>query len=1014
MNDSRTRILTLAATLATVGIFVSAASCTGPVRKSSKGSETSSKTTGPALVKGDKTVAAPTASGGVTTSGAGGASVSGSAGGVTAARAPVASAHTSAVVVDRTGAPLPPPVRPRGTQPAPAPRTVPAPRTAPASTATASTGGSSRPAPLPPPRTTGLPAPPPPPVAGQGGRAPAPRAPAPTATAPAPTASTAGAQSEADRLLTARIEELELERQKNAILVEDYLEHARDSAASHDHEATSDWSRKALDLDHDNAEAEALLRTARSALGDRDAEIKSLSDILHETKTVKREQQTFDVQRYWTTGMEAKAEGNFAEAEHNLELAHLIVLHDPNGVDWKTMKRDIERELEEVRDLKATAEKGERAREARSAYMRVKEEEAKRRLAEVEKRNALFESAMSAFENEEWARAETMLEDYLDMVPGDTNAQQLLATSRRAKHQRASDDSLALQRERFREWRLEMKETTIPYHKILTWPSQQHWDRITELRAGAGVIDQVESDSPDTASTKNKLRSERVSFQFQGAEFNEVIRYIADTRQVNIVVDSQVAPDLEAVPITLTLNDVTIEEALGTLNRIAGDLTYVVRGTVVFITKPEFAREAPIVQVHSVGDLTVALTNFIAPNLQLLPAGAEEDEENPRFGASTEGVSSFGGAEDLIALITNNVADPDYWTEEGISIAASGEDKLVVVAEPGAQRQVASFLDDLRAFAGLVVTIETRFLTVTDNFIQDVGIDIRGIGGAGGSSPPVMALLDDVTNGLLNNASGGFDNSGVGLPANASAKPSSGAFFNNGSDGDYRTRTENVFDRSLGTNITNVGGALIQYTLIDDTNLSLILRAVEKSQEGRVLQAPSVTVFNTQRANITLINQLTFIQDFDVEVAQTAFIADPIIGIIQDGLVLDVQPTVSHDRKYITLQLRPTIANLVRPIPTFTTSLGAFTTAVTIQIPELQVQRASTTVRVPDGGTLLLGGLKNIRQQDLKSETPWISSIPFVSFFFSRKGTAEEMDNLMVIVKATITDLQEQETRFRR
>jgi type II secretory pathway component GspD/PulD (secretin) len=271
-----------------------------------------------------------------------------------------------------------------------------------------------------------------------------------------------------------------------------------------------------------------------------------------------------------------------------------------------------------------------------------------------------------------------------------------------------------------------------------------------------------------------------------------------------------------------------------------------------------------------------------------------------------------------------------------------------------------------------------------------------------------------VTNGLVNNASAGFDNGGVGLPANASRRPSAGAFFNNNSDGDYRARTENVFDRALGQNITNVGGALVQYSLVDDTNLSLILRAVEKTQEGRLLQAPSVTVFNTQRANITLINQLTFIQDFDVEVAQTAFIADPIIGIIQDGLVLDVQPTVSHDRKYITLQLQPTVATLVRPIPTFTTSLGAFTTPVTIQIPELVVQSAATTVRVPDGGTLLMGGLKNINMSDLKSETPWFSSVPFAAFFLGRRGTVKEMSNLMIIVKATISDLHEQEARLRR
>jgi general secretion pathway protein D len=292
-----------------------------------------------------------------------------------------------------------------------------------------------------------------------------------------------------------------------------------------------------------------------------------------------------------------------------------------------------------------------------------------------------------------------------------------------------------------------------------------------------------------------------------------------------------------------------------------------------------------------------------------------------------------------------------------------------------------------------------------------VGVDIRGLGNG---SPGPLALLDDVTNGLDDNASAGFDNNGPGLPAAASGRPSSGAFFNNNSDGDYRARTENIFDRALGTKISGVGGMVAQWTLVDDTNLSMILRAVQKSQEGRMLSAPSVTVFNTQRANITLINQISFIQDFDVEVAQTAFIADPIVGVIQDGLVLDVQPTVSHDRRYITLQIRPTVARLTRPIPTFTTSLGAFTTPVTIQIPELNVQRAATTVRVPDGGTILLGGLKNINLSDLKSETPWLSSIPFASFFLGRRGSVKEMENLMVIVKATISDLQEQEQMFRR
>ena len=43
------------------------------------------------------------------------------------------------------------------------------------------------------------------------------------------------------------------------------------------------------------------------------------------------------------------------------------------------------------------------------------------------------------------------------------------------------------------------------------------------------------------------------------------------------------------------------------------------------------------------------------------------------------------------------------------------------------------------------------------------------------------------------------------------------------------------------------------------------------------------------RGHIYTANQMSFVQDFDVEVAQTAFIADPQIGVLQDGASLDVQ-----------------------------------------------------------------------------------------------------------------------------
>lgn len=75
------------------------------------------------------------------------------------------------------------------------------------------------------------------------------------------------------------------------------------------------------------------------------------------------------------------------------------------------------------------------------------------------------------------------------------------------------------------------------------------------------------------------------------------------------------------------------------------------------------------------------------------------------------------------------------------------------------------------------------------------------------------------------------------------------------------------------------------------------VRAAAADAIGRVGDLRGVTylVYSIEghgggpRAHIYAANQLSFIQDFDVEVAQTAFIADPQVGTLQDGASLDVQ-----------------------------------------------------------------------------------------------------------------------------
>lgn len=802
-----------------------------------------------------------------------------------------------------------------------------------------------------------------------------------------------------------------VEMEAKASLVDYYLSQAEKLHTELRHKEAETWVLRALDLAPDDQRAQDLHRRILAAQGVRDPQLVRVREQLEELHRVKIQEAQTKAQFYFNEGKKAFHESRWSESIENFENVLTIIDNGPYGADWGTLRAETEEFLFQARERLAAAEEAEARDAARRALLSVKEEELQRKREAEEKIHNLLTQGLKAYEDDRFEIAEQAAEQVLALDPMNARARELRDQAVRARHAKNSEELIDLQKRRFREWRLDILQARIPWSsRPLVWPSQREWDQVTRRADAVSGFAAETSLSPQEQILQNRLRETTVTFNFNNTAFPDVIDHLRITYGFNFFIDPEVQSDLEGRTVTLPLTQpMSMETALEFILQVAGpEYTYVLRGNVIVITNTENARAEPVLRVHAVGDLTINLRNFIAPDLILKPAGSEISEDAPQFGKSEEGDTILSGTiDDLVDLITTNI-QPDSWSEP-FTITAGGENKLVVNHTPEVQAEIAAFLDDLRRFAGLVVTVEARFLTVNDDFLQDIGVDILGLGGKKGP----LVNLDDVTNGLDDMASAGFDNTGGTAPGPTAGNPSAGVFFNQGGDGDYRGRNENIFDAALGSVLSPVGGAIVQYTLLDDTNVSLILKAVEKSRHARLLQAPILTVYNTQRANLTLVNQLSFVQDFDVEVAQTAFIADPIISIIQDGLTLDVRPTISHDRKYITLELQPTIATLLRPIQTFQVSLGALSTPITLQLPETIIQKSQTTVRIPDGGSLVIGGLKNISFVDMQSEVPFLAKIPILNFFFSRKGSSREIENLMIIVTARITDLAEEESRFR-
>jgi hypothetical protein len=132
------------------------------------------------------------------------------------------------------------------------------------------------------------------------------------------------------------------------------------------------------------------------------------------------------------------------------------------------------------------------------------------------------------------------------------------------------------------------------------------------------------------------------------------------------------------------------------------------------------------------------------------------------------------------------------------------------------------------------------------------------------------------------------------------------------------------------------------------------LTAAPESNGVHTVSAPSVATYDRQTTNISMVSQVSFIQDYDVAEAKDGTkLADPIIGTIQDGIVMDLRAIVAVDKSAITCDVSVTVARLARPIPEAKADIGGH--SVTIQLPEMQVLKNRSAVTVPPGRTAVVG-----------------------------------------------------------
>jgi hypothetical protein len=613
----------------------------------------------------------------------------------------------------------------------------------------------------------------------------------------------------------------------------------------------------------------------------------------------------------------------------------------------------------------------------------------------------LLELAYMAFDQKKFDRCMKLCEEVLLIDPHYSVARELKEDAQKTFHKEEYYHVLAKKVEQWKKLTDDDDEAVIPWSQTVRFPSREEWaevsKRISESILKSEGGDGLEED-PEVLSIQRKLETMKIEFSYENTKLDAILDYIREFSGLTILLDPAVSEKVDKPIPLFRLKDLALKNALKHLLSPFGLDYHITEKKVIFITDPKKAGGGNVLELHDIRDILVRLQDFPGPKVELVSAAAGAG--GPLGGAAftlEDPKPSSVGEEQVLELIKENIF-PGTW-EGDQTIEKTPNQQLLVNAPRNVHRDLREFLGKLRSYTGTMVTVTCRFISAFDDFLDDVGVDIMNrantaLPGNDFGAPPGSSLVDPT--GEI----------GPGFLTNEAARLES-----------YELRAQAFhtllkFDPATGAGIdpfnnrlVSQGGLGLQYQWLGEQALMMALRALHKSEKATLVQAPRVTVFNMQRSHVMFLSQIAYLQDYEPQVSTFAGAYDPIVGILTQGVVLDVRPVVSNDRKYVTLELRPSLAQLqifrtvdVRP------GLN-----ILLQLPWVVLQKAETTVTVPDRGTLLITGFKDILLRDMHSGVPFLEHVPVLNFFFTRKAKADERRRLLMLVTPEIIDLAEHE-----
>jgi type II secretory pathway component GspD/PulD (secretin) len=188
---------------------------------------------------------------------------------------------------------------------------------------------------------------------------------------------------------------------------------------------------------------------------------------------------------------------------------------------------------------------------------------------------------------------------------------------------------------------------------------------------------------------------------------------------------------------------------------------------------------------------------------------------------------------------------------------------------------------------------------------------------------------------------------------------------------------------TLGGAAAQGGNALI----LSPGDFSVVIQAMQTLKNGRTLTLPQMLVCNNQRASLNAVNQAPYAASFTAGNAAT--------------------PTTSYGGSSdagTQVTVRPQIGDGGSLLLDYNISISAFTAdpASSNLPPPRSVTSVQSLATIPDGYTVVVGGMQTQSEGSEINQVPLLGSIPGVGELFKTRSHSTSRQRFIVFIKATV------------